>query len=107
MRRRDRKVRTGIPTQALAVESNAEIDSDRRIVRALAQLPENQRLALHLFYLQGKSAVEAQGILDMSSSGFYKLLAQASEQITKLLETGHQCTPTLPNPYYGTEKQRT
>jgi RNA polymerase sigma-70 factor, ECF subfamily len=86
--RRNRKVRTGIPAQALAVESNAQIDPAQQIVRALGQLPEKQRLALHLFYLQGKSAVEAQRILEMSSSAFYKLLAQASEQITKLLEAG-------------------
>jgi RNA polymerase sigma-70 factor, ECF subfamily len=87
-KRRDRKVRTGIPTQSLAVDSDASIDAEQRIGRALARLPEKQRRALHLYYLQGKSAAEAQRALAMSSSGFYKLLAQASDQITKLLETG-------------------
>jgi RNA polymerase sigma-70 factor (ECF subfamily) len=87
-KRRDRRVQTGIPTQALAVDSDANIDSEQRIKHALARLPEKQRLALHLFYLQGKSAAESQKVLQMSSSGFYKLLAQASEQITQLLEAG-------------------
>jgi RNA polymerase sigma factor (sigma-70 family) len=87
-RRRDRKVLTGIPPHALAVESNADFDPEKRIFQALAQLPEKQRLALHLYYLQGKSAVEAQRVLEMSPAGFYKLLKQASERMTKLLETG-------------------
>jgi hypothetical protein len=38
--------------------------------------------------LQGKSASEARWILGMSASGFYKLLAQASERITKILAAG-------------------
>jgi RNA polymerase sigma-70 factor (ECF subfamily) len=87
-KRRDRKVRTGIPAEALAVEPDAEGRHDATIAKALAQLPEKQRLALHLFYLQGKSADQAQDVLGMSSSGFYKLLAQASEQLTKIIEAG-------------------
>jgi RNA polymerase sigma-70 factor (ECF subfamily) len=86
--RRDRKVRTGIPEEALAVEAGSEGRQDATIAKALAQLPDKQRLALHLFYLQGKSADHAQEVLGMSSSGFYRLLARASERITKIIEAG-------------------
>ncbi len=86
--RRDRKVRTGIPAEALAVESDAEGGHDATIAKALARLPEKQRLALHLVYLQGTSAEKAQEVLGMSSSGFYKLLARATAQITKIIEAG-------------------
>jgi RNA polymerase sigma-70 factor (ECF subfamily) len=86
--RRDRRVRSGIPSEALAVEANSDAECEQKIHWALAQLPERQRMALHLFYLQGKSVSEARQILELSPSGFYKLLDQASERITKVLETG-------------------
>jgi RNA polymerase sigma-70 factor, ECF subfamily len=63
------------------------IDEDRALVRAvLAELPEQERLALHIHYLCGEPVDVARRALNMSSSGFYKLLDRARERLrTKLL----------------------
>jgi len=43
----------------------------------IAALPETERLALHAFYLRGKSVEDARQIVGLSRSGFYKVLKQA------------------------------
>ncbi len=49
--------------------------------QAIAQLPERERLAIHIFYLTEQPASVAQKILDLSTSGFYKLLERARENL--------------------------
>lgn len=48
---------------------------------AMASLPERERLALHVFYLQGRSACYARDVLKLSQSGFYKLLERARRKL--------------------------
>jgi len=45
--------------------------------RLIAALPETERLALHAFYLRGKSVEDARQVVGLSRSGFYKVLQQA------------------------------
>jgi len=52
----------------------------------IARLPEKERLALHVFYLNGQSADEACRIVGLSRSGFYRALERAREQLRTLLE---------------------
>jgi RNA polymerase sigma-70 factor (ECF subfamily) len=85
---RDGRVRVGIPPEALAVDAVGESQAAESLHRALAQLTEKQRLALHLFHLQGKSAADAQRVLDLSSSGFYKLLSQAQRRLSEIIAKG-------------------
>ncbi len=47
-----------------------------RLGDLVADLPETQRLALHTFYLQGKSVETARQVVGLSRSGFYKALKQ-------------------------------
>jgi len=54
--------------------------------QAIAKLPERERLALHAFYLQDRSAAEARKIMDLSLSGFYRLLERASEHLAVVLQ---------------------
>jgi RNA polymerase sigma-70 factor (ECF subfamily) len=51
----------------------------------ITTLPEKQRLALHTFYLQGKSAENARRIMGLSRSGFYRLLGRARKRLEQLL----------------------
>jgi RNA polymerase sigma-70 factor (ECF subfamily) len=45
--------------------------------RLITALPETERLALHAFYLRGKSVEDARQVVGLSRSGFYKVLKQA------------------------------
>lgn len=51
----------------------------------IALLPEKERLALHAFYLQGKSADNARRIMKLSRSGFYRVLERARKRLKRLL----------------------
>jgi RNA polymerase sigma-70 factor (ECF subfamily) len=66
-------------------EGSEMIDAVRR---AICELPERERLAVHIHYLCGEPAEVARGALGLSPSGFYKLLDRARERLrTKLLKT--------------------
>lgn len=52
---------------------------------ALEQLPDDQRLAIHLHYLEHDAVDAAQRALGLSRSGFYKLLARARASLADLL----------------------
>lgn len=56
-----------------------------RVRSAIAQLDENERLAVHLFYLAEQPAEVARQVLGLSSSGFYKLIERARAQLRRLL----------------------
>jgi RNA polymerase sigma-70 factor (ECF subfamily) len=49
-------------------------------------LTEQERLALHAFYLQSRDAEEARGVLGLSRSGFYRVLSSACERLRVILE---------------------
>ena len=51
----------------------------------ITTLPPKERLALHVFYLQGKSADNARQIMGLSRSGFYRVLERARKQLEHLL----------------------
>jgi RNA polymerase sigma-70 factor (ECF subfamily) len=52
---------------------------------AIPTLTEKERLALHAFYLQGRSAEEARAVLGLSKSGFYRALSSAVERLRRIL----------------------
>jgi RNA polymerase sigma-70 factor (ECF subfamily) len=53
--------------------------------KMITTLPPKERLALHAFYLQGKSADNARRIIGLSRSGFYRLLERARRRLRQLL----------------------
>lgn len=57
--------------------------------RAMDQLPDNERLALHLYYLEADPVVAASVALGVSRSGFYKLLTRARERLSVLMSEAH------------------
>lgn len=52
-----------------------------RLSAALDELPDDERLAIHLYYLEPDPVVAAGSTLGISRSGFYKLLARAREHL--------------------------
>jgi RNA polymerase sigma-70 factor (ECF subfamily) len=52
---------------------------------AIGRLPEEERMALHLFYLEEQSAVVARQVLGLSQSGFYKLLDRARNRVGSIM----------------------
>jgi len=62
--------------------------NDGRIERLREMIPrlsEKERLALHAFYLQGRSADNARTIMGLSRSGFYCVLERARKRLEKLM----------------------
>jgi DNA-directed RNA polymerase specialized sigma24 family protein len=52
---------------------------------ALERLPDDERLAIHLHYLDTDPVAAARRTLGLSRSGFYKLLARARARLADLL----------------------
>lgn len=63
-----------------------------RLGAALDELPEAERLAVHLYYLDADPVTAAKQTLGISRSGFYKLLARARDRLAELLDS-----PTAPD----------
>jgi RNA polymerase sigma-70 factor (ECF subfamily) len=53
--------------------------------RALDALPDRERLAIHLYYLEPDPVAAASSVLGLSRSGFYKLLTKAREHLGALM----------------------
>jgi len=71
---------------AQAVVPDSPDDSRIELLqRMITTLPEKERLGLHTFYLQGKSAEAARRILGLSRSGFYRVLDRARKRLEKLM----------------------
>jgi len=61
---------------------NGQIELLREMITAL---PEKERLALHTFYLQERSAENARRIMGLSRSGFYRVLERARKRLEQLM----------------------
>lgn len=83
LRSQDRNV--GL-NDARAVTPDPPNDSRIELLRGMiTTLPEKERLALHTFYLQGKSAEAARRTIGLSRSGFYRVLDRARKRLGQLM----------------------
>ena len=76
-------------TNAFAADS----ESDERLAvihEAMSDLDEHERFALDAYYLQEQSVKSAREILQMSQSGFYKLLERSKKKLGRAINTRHQ-----------------
>ncbi len=80
---RDKHV--GLDDTGLAIANPSNDDRIERLREMITTLPEKERLALHTFYLQDKSADNARRIIGLSRSGFYRLLGRARKRLEYLL----------------------
>lgn len=79
--RRDRH-EFGSHSPELVTSTDGELSAERRdqferVMCRLAELPEDERLAIHAFYLDGQNAAQAAELLELSRSGFYALVQHA------------------------------
>jgi RNA polymerase sigma-70 factor (ECF subfamily) len=56
-----------------------------RLSAALDQLPDDERLAIHLYYLEPDPVAAASTAIGVSRSGFYKLLARARDHLASIM----------------------
>ena len=80
---RDKHV--GIDDTEPTIANPSNDDRIERLREMITTLPERERLALHTFYLQDKSADNARRIMGLSRSGFYRLLGRARKRLEHLL----------------------
>lgn len=85
---RDRHILVGLEPEELPATGSPNEGSDYRmdyLEAAIRNLSEKERLALHVYYLQGNDADEAQEILGISRSSFYRLLTAAKEKVERYI----------------------
>jgi len=82
-RERQRHVRSH--TFEAVAEGPPDVVELETVRRKIAQLPERERLALHVFYLQGNSTPDSCRLVGLSRSGFYRALDRARKQLRTLL----------------------
>ncbi|UCD29943.1 MAG: sigma-70 family RNA polymerase sigma factor [Planctomycetota bacterium] len=70
---------------ATPMEVVEQAEQLQRLSGALDLLSDNERLAIHLYYLDSNPQEAAAGVLGLSRSGFYKLLARARNRLAGLM----------------------
>lgn len=73
-----------------AIEGAARAEQMQRLTDALGTLADDERLAIHLFYLEDDAATAAADALGLSRSGFYKLLARARGRLARAMREVQQ-----------------
>jgi len=68
-----------------AARSVDERDEQERIMQLVAQLPEQERLAIHAYFLNGQDADSTAELLHYSRSGTYALLNRACAKLADWL----------------------
>jgi len=69
----------------IAVPDPPDDDRIELLRKMITTLPDKERLALHTFYLQGRSADNARRIMGLSRSGYYRVLERARKRLKKLM----------------------
>ncbi len=76
---------TAARREAPTPEGAEHAEALSRLSVALDELPDDERLAIHLYYLEPDPVSAAGSALGISRSGFYKLLARAREHLASML----------------------
>ncbi len=75
------------PTDTLAPPASAErAEMLDRLDAALDRLDDRERLAIHLYYLDPNPPAAAAEALQVSRTGYYRLLDQARRQLAVFLQ---------------------
>jgi|GEM_PF-435472 len=82
---REQRKHSAVDGNPLVVDRLSGME-DGQLLRLIGALDEDERLALHAFYLQGKSAEQARRITGLSRSGFYRLLSRARAKLRRQLQ---------------------
>ena len=71
------------PTPTSEADHTEQLD---RLSGALEQLSDDERLAIHLYYLEDDPVSAASQAIGISRSGFYKLLNRARTRLADLMQ---------------------
>lgn len=82
---RRRRTFVALTTEPSQSEDAGKTDVSEVVRQAISELPERERLAIHLHYLCGEPAEAARQALGLSPAGFYKLLDRARGRLRKYL----------------------
>lgn len=74
-----------LPKPTVGQEVAANSDDVGALRNAITRLPEKERLALHAFYLMQMDAEQARQTLELSRSGFYRVLTRARRRLRRVL----------------------
>lgn len=72
-------------SESVPADRHSEDERLQQLRIAIAGLPEKERAALHLFYLENEATERACEILRLSRSGFYRVLERARKRLERLL----------------------
>jgi RNA polymerase sigma-70 factor, ECF subfamily len=75
------------PTDVAVPQEEPQLAELRNAIR---QLPDDERMALHLFYLDEQPVTVARQVLGLSQSGFYKLLERARERVGAIMRRNEE-----------------
>ena len=67
-------------------ETVADDEPIQRLRQAVLSLPQRERLAVYVFYLQDRSAEDAQAVLNLSRAGLYRLLGRARKHLERIMK---------------------
>lgn len=85
--RQQKRERRDFQTQLAVIPHNNDQNREYMMEvldHAMQELPERERMALSVFYLQDIDAEEGKTIMGMSLSGFYKVVDRAKEKLRRL-----------------------
>ena len=85
-RSRDPHVYVGLEPEGEPRHTPAPDDRLAALQCAVGRLPEQERLAVHLAYLEQQPAEHARRLLGLSRSGFYRVLGRARTRLQRILE---------------------
>lgn len=83
---RDRHQWTGAAIEIASDDGLNNGDPWTEIHDALCELSEDERLGIHLFYLEEQPAEQARKLLNLSQSGFYRLIDRARKKLARRLK---------------------
>ncbi len=86
-RRQSRDRLAFVETVPEAATLSCEKDSSAELRSLIRELPETERSAIHLFYLDEQPAEATREVLGLSQSGFYKVLARARKLLANKIRS--------------------
>ncbi len=85
---RNRRVDSSDSSASAPVDAVEHAEQLERLTVALEALPDRQRLAIHLYYLDADPVAVASQALGVTRKGFYKLLARARRRLAVRMREG-------------------
>lgn len=77
----------------LAERSASQREQLERLTLAIDQLPDDERLAIHLYYLERDPVAAAREAMNLSRSGYYKILARARDNLAATMSPERRRCP--------------